>query len=262
MKKTFYLIFLLSQFIFFGQENKAKKPEYIYIANNEIINLQKIEEYAQNGYLKGMNKGVSEEERNLLAAKFGDKIGDKEFIIKISLFTENERNENLKKKNITPTLDKNNNSEDNGYILKVNDKAKDFTVKLINNNNISLSDLKGKVVLVNFWSTTCAPCLMEFYDIPNKIIEPFKNKDFAFLAISIGEDKETVLKKVTKLNKDGINLNFGIDTDKKIWNAYAKKSIPKNFLIDQNGIIRYTSTGNTEGNLDKIASEIKKLLSL
>jgi peroxiredoxin len=82
-----------------------------------------------------------------------------------------------------------------------------------------------------------------------------------FLSISSGETKEIVLKKVVKLKKDGINFNFGIDTDKKIWNEYETKSIPKNFLIDQNGVIRFVSTGNENGNLENIANEIRKLLS-
>jgi peroxiredoxin len=58
-----------------------------------------------------------------------------------------------------------------------------------------------------------------------------------------------------------MDFNFGIDNDEKIWNQYAIKSIPKNFLIDQNGIIKFVSSGNNEGNLDTIATEIKKLLN-
>ena len=85
--------------------------------------------------------------------------------------------------------------------------------------------------------------------------------DFVFLAISSGESREQVMKKVVKLRKDGINFNFGIDPDEKIWNNYATRLIPKNFLIDQNGIIKYVSTGNPEGNLDIIANEIEKLLT-
>ena len=63
-----------------------------------------------------------------------------------------------------------------------------------------------------------------------------------------------------QLKKYGIDFNVGYDTDAEIWNQYAQGSIPKNFLIDKNGVIQFVSIGNSEGNVDKIALEIKKLL--
>jgi len=261
MKKLILLIFVLYGFTLFAQEKNIKKPEYVIIANNQIITKEKLGELGQQGLIKGMNKGVTEQKRNELVEMFGDKIGDREFLIIIDLLTEKEKAEHQNK----TTVDNNEISalknRDNQLKLNINNTATEFTVEMINGEKINLSDLKGKVVLLNYWATWCAPCLMEFAEFPEKILEPFKNKDFILIAVSIGENKEKVENKMDKMKKYGVDFNVGIDPKKEIWDKYATGAIPKSFLIDQNGIIRYISIGNADGNVDKLANEIKTLLA-
>lgn len=261
MKKILCLIFAFYSFTLFAQEKDIKKPEYVIIANDEIITKEKLEELGKKGLIKAMNKGVTEGERNKLAEKFGDKIGDREFIIKIDLFTEKERAERIKKTSANTKKTVKSKNRDDELWLNINDTASEFTVQMVDGKKIKLSNLKGKVVLVNYWATWCAPCLMEFAEFPEKILEPFKDDDFILIAISIGESKETVEKKMEKMKKYGVDFNVGIDPKNEIWNKYATGAIPKSFLIDQNGIIKYISIGNAEGNVDKLAKEIKTLLA-
>lgn len=146
-------------------------------------------------------------------------------------------------------------------LIKTGDKAPDFTVTMLNGKRYTLSQLKGKVVLLNFWATWCPPCMREFAAIPEKIIKPLdENKNFVFLPISRGEKKEAVSAKMKQLKNRGIDFNVGLDPDKKIYSKYAKMFIPRNFLIDQNGNVVYYSVGYSPKEMSDLVAKIHQLL--
>ena len=232
-----------------------EKPKNVIIADGKIVTMEMLEAYAKSGRLKGMHKGVTQKSRDSLFSIYGDAIGDKEFITIIELNTDEELKERKRIATKKGTLE-----NKDVFFLTKNDKAKDFTVKMIDGTKISLSDLKGKVVLLNFWATWCAPCLQEFTVMPEKILKPFENDNFIFIPVAIGQTEETVAEKMKQMEKYGVFFNVGYDTHSKIWDDYATGSIPKNFLIDKEGIIQYTSTGYVEGSLDELAKKITQLL--
>lgn len=259
-KRVLVLCFALFGFALFAQEQEIKKPTYIFIADNQIITKEELLIIGDQGLLKGMNKGISEEKRNELAAILGEQIGDREFIILIDVFTEEEKLQRDAAAEATPKKEIVPKKRVDELKLNIDDVASDFTVQMINGEKITLSKQKGKVVFINYWATWCAPCLMEFAEFPDKILEPFQNEDFVFIPIAIGEDKVKVTKKMDKMKKYGVAFNVGYDLDKIIWEQYASGAIPKSFIIDKNGVIKYISIGNMEGNVDKLAFEINKLL--
>ncbi|OAB80440.1 TlpA family protein disulfide reductase [Cochleicola gelatinilyticus] len=261
LKQTIFIgIFLVASFVQ-AQDVTIKKPEYVLIANNTIITKEELTSYGEKGLIKAMNKGVSEEKRTELAATFGPKIGEKEFIIIIDLFTTEEAKQRKNNTTITSKIVRPKRKGD-GFLLRAGDRAADFTVQMVDGTQIQLSDLKGKVVLLNFWATWCAPCIKEFYDMPEAILSPFKEEAFVFLPVSMGEPLEKVSKKITDLQKKGLNFNAGIDPKKEIWNQYATYGIPRNFVIDKDGIVRYVSSGYSEENITALAKEIRALLEI
>lgn len=235
---------------------QSKKPEYVIIIDNEIATQADVEFYAKQGRIKSMNKGVTEEQHKVLVEKYGDVIGDKMFVMLISLHPEESYNETRKSQYDSESKPPNYEN----FNFKLGEKPGDFSIKLMDGSTLTNEDLKGKVVMINFWATWCAPCIMELYDIPEAILKPFENEDFVFLPVSIGESKNRINGMMTKLNSDGIYFNSGFDPKKTFFKQFAKGAIPKTIILDKYGVIRLLTEGNPPGNLDGISKKIDELL--
>lgn len=119
--------------------------------------------------------------------------------------------------------------------------APNFTQNDVNGKPLSLSDLKGKVVLLDFWASWCGPCRKEN---PNVVNLYKKYKDAGFTVMSVSLDKEEALWKAA-IEKDGLIWPNHV-SDLKFWSNEAAKlyqvsSIPFTVLIDQNGNIINTN---------------------
>ena len=144
-------------------------------------------------------------------------------------------------------------------IIKVGSTAPDFVVESTNGEVFDLQELKGKVIVITFWSTTCEICKAE---IPKLNTLTVDYKDVVYLAMTTdqGERLSNFLsKKPFKFNI--IQNSFGIfmkyaDTDK---NGNLAFSFPAHFVINQKGEIVLKSSGFDQ--TDKIRTEIKSLLS-
>jgi thiol-disulfide isomerase/thioredoxin len=127
--------------------------------------------------------------------------------------------------------------------LNLGNKAPEISGKNWNDSLITLSSLKGKMVLIDFWASWCAPCRMENPNVVKAYQEfndkSFKDaKGFTVLGVSLDERKEAWKNAVVK---DKLNWNTHI-SDLKGWNnevalRYQISSIPNNYLINGNGII-------------------------
>lgn len=125
-------------------------------------------------------------------------------------------------------------------IPQVGDLAPDFTLNDVNDKPISLSSLKGKFVLVDFWASWCGPCRGENPYVV-AAFNKYKNKNFTILAVSLDEDKAAWIQAI----KDD-QLTWQQVSDLKGMNSpvgtlYGINGIPYNVLIDPSGKIIATS---------------------
>ena len=122
----------------------------------------------------------------------------------------------------------------NQVAIKDNLPAPDFTFPGLDGKMVSLSDYKGKVVLVNIWATWCPPCVDEMPSM-EKLYQKFKGENFEILAVSIDEPG---LKAVAPFMKKS-NLTFPalIDSEGTIKAVYGITGVPESFIIDQQGIL-------------------------
>ncbi len=137
--------------------------------------------------------------------------------------------------------------------------APDFTLPTLDGKNVSLSEHQGKVVLVDFWSTTCNPCLEEMPHLV-EIYEKYKAKGFVILAVS-GDGPETRSNVSTVVHQKKMNFPVLMDEETTVIARYnPKKDMPFWVLIDRAGNIVKKKNGYDPGDEEKLAADIESLL--
>ena len=140
--------------------------------------------------------------------------------------------------------------------VKVKQTAPDFTLESNKGTNIRLKDLRGIVVMINFWATWCAPCRKEL-PLLNSLYNKYKSKGFVLLGVNI-DDKSELAKKMIKELK--INFPVLFDKTQSTSETYDLQAMPSTFIVDKNGIIRFSHYGYKSGYEKKYEKDVKSLL--
>ncbi len=128
-----------------------------------------------------------------------------------------------------------------GFIVSVGEKAPDVKVKMVNGDSVSISDFKGKYVLLQFMASWCRVCREEIPYIEKDIWQKHKdNDDFTILAVSIDDESERVEPFVKEMR---ITYPVATDSNLKAFYKYAgeEAGVTRNIFIGKDGTILYTT---------------------
>ena len=112
--------------------------------------------------------------------------------------------------------------------------APDFTLTDMQGQQVSLSQFRGKVVIVNFWATWCPPCREEMPSM-EKLYRDYQDKGLVMLAVNVDENGKQAVAKF--LQRTPHSFPILLDSENVAQNTYGVFRFPESFIIDRNGVV-------------------------
>ena len=131
-----------------------------------------------------------------------------------------------------------------------------LALKSLDGKQHEIADYRGKVLVVNFWATWCAPCVEEMPSF-EMLAKRLSGEKFALLTVNFGE-KPARIKPFLK--KIGVDLPVLLDSDMSVSKAWVKKGLPTTFIIDADQNIRYQVLGEMAWDAPEVEQKIRELL--
>lgn len=122
---------------------------------------------------------------------------------------------------------------------------------------VSMASLKGKVVMVDFWASWCAPCKQEL-PVLDALYKKYRGKGFEIIGVNQDESAESARK---FLSSQPLSFPIVHDRGRAVANRYAPSKMPSSFLIDRKGIVRYVHGGFKSDDRPKLEAQISELLA-
>ena len=142
-------------------------------------------------------------------------------------------------------------------LVGVGAAAPDFTVELFDGGELTLSSLRGKVVLLNFWATWCPPCREELARVQTELSDRFAGRDVLFLPVSRGEERSAV---AAFRERTGYAFPMALDPERRVYDLYATNFIPRNFLIGRDGRVVAATVGYDGEEFAELIATIEQTL--
>jgi thiol-disulfide isomerase/thioredoxin len=140
---------------------------------------------------------------------------------------------------------------------QVSGPAPDFTLKSGGGENIKLSELRGQVVLINFWASWCGPCRKEM-PLLDQLYQQYKPLGFTVLGVNVEEDPSQAR---MLLGKIPVSFPVLFDGTNAVSKQYDVIAMPTTVIVDRNGNMRYLHKGYMPGYEDAYQQQVRALLT-
>ena len=138
---------------------------------------------------------------------------------------------------------------------KVGERASDFSLPTLDGSKVKLSELRGKVVLIDFWASWCVPCRKEL-----PALDALQKKyagSVVVLAVNVDKERANAEKLLSTVKVGALRIL--LDPDGKVAGAYDVPTMPSSFIVDTKGMVRNVHAGFSSGDEKRFAAEIDAL---
>ncbi len=235
--------------------------------------------YAEEGALK-ITKGESADQNNTYALLASKALSAKKYVPQLEKFVKDGKATPGIKDILKEAYTKKSSDEGfDAYIAKLeresylkmveelkksmlDETAPQFALLDLEGKKVNLSDLKNKVVIVDFWATWCGPCIASFPGMQQMVTKYKDDPEVKFVFIDTWEDGDKKEKAATDfMAKYKYDFHVLMDNDNKVVESFKVSGIPTKFVVDKNGITRFKSVGYG-GSIDKLMSELTAMIDM
>ncbi len=138
----------------------------------------------------------------------------------------------------------------------IGNPAPDFTLKSRSGENVKLSELRGEVVMINFWASWCAPCRQEM-PLLEDIYKKYSELGFVLLGVNVEEDAS---KAMELLREIPVSFPILYDNANEVSKRYKVVAMPTTVMVDRDGTMRYLHRGYLPGYEEEYIKQVKELI--